>query len=1040
MRNDFIGLVLGGRYEIRELLGEGGLVQVFTAHDHTLDRRVVVKILLPRFRFTPGATDHLFRELCVIARLKHPHILIVYDQGIQTINGQTLVYLVMPLAGGGTLADRLKAKPLDADEAEPILKQVCDALDYAHREGVLHLDLKPSNILFDEQGNALIADFGLASLLQETSGIKVDTSDPIYTAPEQPLDGDTGPFSDVYTLGIILYQMLTGELPKRKLRGEGLFVRLGRPLPPGVRPVVKQAMHSDPQQRYRSAGALAEAFTAALYPLPSHLATLREALRQLGQYCEDNPAIVEQQMLTYAFEWAGLFTALGYGEPGKEELLEWESGSVVLYTLDHHVMAVIEFILPEQSVDEGLARLEQRYAAEPQPGVGALCNGRELWVYRHAERGLSPHPILHLSLKDAADADVQKAYEWLGRRKPKDQPCGALARRLLVLLVIVAPLLLLFTIGLVLVTWGKLPLRTLPTTTPTFSTPQHAISGDDLLSAVTPTPTFTPTPLPPTATPTFTLGPTSSPTPSPTPSPSSTPSSTPTPAPSPTSTPLPYLTVSEDRVNVYDGPGEGYGVLGQVHQGYRLRVLGCSKDRAWYQTDHLGWLGWIAVQATTANINCQNLPKVEEPPMPINHPPSIQEIQAASTSIEMWDSMRLTCWASDPNQDVLTYDWEASDGSIGGVGDSVIYYAPGSPGSQTIIVTVRDGHGGEAEHSILIQVVSAHPPPGMSEPVGAFGQAWREGQLHRTLGWAVGEEDEIYGAQQDFQHGTMFWRSDTDQIYALTDDGQWQDYVGTWQEGMDEYSCPGAGPYTPPTPKRGFGEIWCHQLGGLNAAIGLAETAEEGYYAYWQVFEHGFMWMGNDGKVYVFYEDKTWETPLNASPLALIIDGFESYDNDAALVEVYNVISYTPNVGELGLTSQPDVSSGNRGAAFYYQISGQDDNDYAGFQRTFDAQDWRGYSGLCVWIKREGGGMEMDLVIQFGEASGEVWRYRTDLSTFDVKDFCLLFNEDAFQWADWSAEENGRIDLDAVSYYGFFVGHGGQGSGWIYVDDIRLIQ
>jgi hypothetical protein len=489
-------------------------------------------------------------------------------------------------------------------------------------------------------------------------------------------------------------------------------------------------------------------------------------------------------MVVYVVEQAGLFTALGYGEPGEEELLKREQGSVVLYTPDDHEMAVIEFIPPGHSPDEGLERLEQRYVAEPQPDVGVLCNGKELWVYRRAETGLSPHPILHLNLKDVAVDEMKKVYEWLRRRKrelkakpSKDAPVS----KLLVSLVIA--LLLAITIGWILVRRGGLPLRMLFTVTPTRSTPQHAISGDGLSSPVTPTPTLTQPSAQAAATPTFTLRPTSSPTPSSTPSPLPTPSSMPTSTPSPTSTPLPYLAVSESETDVYNGPGEGYGVLGTVRQGDRLRIWGCSEDGTWYQVDYLGWPGWVAAQHVTANITCQNLPVIETPPPPINHPPTIQEIQTASTTIEVWDSMSITCQASDPDQDVLTYDWEASGGSIGGEGDSVVYYAPGDPGTQAITVTVRDGHGGEAERLIPVEVVLAHPPPGMSEPVGVFGQAWREGRLRWTLGWATSGENTVDAAQQLFEKGVMFWREDNLDIYVLLYDGNWEVRKDNWGGG-----------------------------------------------------------------------------------------------------------------------------------------------------------------------------------------------------------------------------------------------------------------
>jgi hypothetical protein len=107
-----------------------------------------------------------------------------------------------------------------------------------------------------------------------------------------------------------------------------------------------------------------------------------------------------------------------------------------------------------------------------------------------------------------------------------------------------------------------------------------------------------------------------------------------------------------------------------------------------------------------------------------------------------------------------------------------------------------------------------------------------------------------------------------------------------------------------------------------------------------------------------------------------------------------------------------------------------------GLERSFAAQDWRGYGALRLWVKSDRSGM--DLVIQFRETSGEVWRYRTNLSTFTTRDFRLPLTESTFQRADWSTYQNGRLDLNAIEYYGFFLGEGGTNAGTIFIDDIRL--
>jgi serine/threonine protein kinase len=376
---------------------------------------------------------------------------------------------------------------------------------------------------------------------------------------------------------------------------------------------------------------------------------------------------------------------------------------------------------------------------------------------------------------------------------------------------------------------------------------------------ISPSPTDTSAPEPLTATPSLT----------PTPTPESkallTPTSSPIPTftPSPTVTPTPYLTVNDEKLEVYTGPGKMYDILGQVQKGSRLPILGCSQDGRWWQVYYLGWYGWIPAQFVATDANPQALPVIETSPTPVNRPPNVEKIQPEPVTVEAWHAITVTCRASDLDNDELTFTWEVSDGFITGEGESVAYNAPEIIGTQTITVTVRDEHGSEVKHPTHVQVMPARPSPGTSEPVGVFGQIWHEhSETRRKLGWATGEENTTFGAEELFERGVMFWREDMMLIYVLAQGGKWQTYeAGKWQEGMDEYSCPEVAPRdTPPTPRRGIGKIWCEQLGGPEAEIGWATNDEEGYYAHWQNFEHGFMWGGHDGYIYVFYDDNTWQS------------------------------------------------------------------------------------------------------------------------------------------------------------------------------------
>jgi hypothetical protein len=373
----------------------------------------------------------------------------------------------------------------------------------------------------------------------------------------------------------------------------------------------------------------------------------------------------------------------------------------------------------------------------------------------------------------------------------------------------------------------------------TFRNPQCILTPT---STLTPTPTFTPTP---------TL------------------TSTPTPLPStpfPTPTLVPYLTVIDEQRNVHSGPGEMYDVLGQAHAGDRLAILGRSGDGRWWQVSYLGWRGWVPAKSVVADVDPLAIPTAETPIPPVNRTPEAR-ISVASTIIEAWGAMSVTCEAVDPDSDELTYTWETSDGFITGEGDAVTYNAPKVTGGQAITVTVRDEHGLEAKHSIQMHVVLAQPPSGTFEPYGIFGQIWREHlEPHRRLGWANEEERVTDGAHQFFERGVMFWRKDTDEICVIIADGNWQVYTDTWEEGMKECSCPDvAPPQAKYIPIRGFGKVWCEQLGASNAKIGWATTPEQAYEAHWQAFEHGFMCEGLDGIIYVLYEDGSWQSYSSAA-------------------------------------------------------------------------------------------------------------------------------------------------------------------------------
>ncbi len=201
-----------GRYEIKEELGRGGMATVYRALDPRFKRDVAVKVLPTQFTDEPVFRARFEREAQTIAALEHPGIVPVYDFGEE----ERQPYLVMRYMPGGSLADRLKQGPMPIHDITHIITRLASALDAVHSKGIIHRDLKPANVLFDQYGEAYLSDFGIARLQEGAATLTGDSiiGTPAYMSPEQARgDPDIDGRSDIYALGAILFQMLTGKLP-----------------------------------------------------------------------------------------------------------------------------------------------------------------------------------------------------------------------------------------------------------------------------------------------------------------------------------------------------------------------------------------------------------------------------------------------------------------------------------------------------------------------------------------------------------------------------------------------------------------------------------------------------------------------------------------------------------------------------------------------------------------------------------------------------------------------------------------------------------
>jgi serine/threonine protein kinase len=283
LNGNLIGKVLG-TYRLEALIGKGGMSAVFRAQQLQLARRVAVKVLSPDVMLDSDLQEEFLirfqREASLIARLEHLNIMPIYDYGKQG----GIVYLVMPYLAGGTLRDVLTQRgALPLQEALTYIEQAAAALDYAHAHGIIHRDLKPSNFLLHPDGRLVLADFGIARLMQgngNVRGMTLTSTDallgtPEYMAPEMIRGEQVDRRTDIYELGIVLYQMLSGTVP---FRGDPqlaiLMKHLQEPIPllhysnltvpPAVDAVIQKATAKNREDRYASAGALAQELKVAI--------------------------------------------------------------------------------------------------------------------------------------------------------------------------------------------------------------------------------------------------------------------------------------------------------------------------------------------------------------------------------------------------------------------------------------------------------------------------------------------------------------------------------------------------------------------------------------------------------------------------------------------------------------------------------------------------------------------------------------------------------------------------------------------------------
>ena len=380
--------VLPPRYACAERIGRGGMGDIYLAEDRQLGRQVAVKLLAERFASDESIRGRFTREALAAARLSgHPHIVTIFDVG--EWSGRP--FFVMEYFADGTLADRIRRGNVTPAQAFDWLEEAAGALDAAHREGIVHRDVKPANLLFDGRGELNVADFGIARILDQTTAAGMTAPGTIlgtsgYLSPEQANGEEATSASDIYALGVVAYELLTGERPFQRPSATAeavahihepvpLASARNRELPTEVDDVFQRALAKDPAERHATAGELVEDLRAGVAALDQDTGPIRvPATVMASEEPDDDEYDDYQEGPEYARprrSWLlpGVLAALmlGAGGVAAAALLTDGDGGGNAVTLTVPVTQRVEVTAQGRTITQATTVFETTVEEEPEP-------------------------------------------------------------------------------------------------------------------------------------------------------------------------------------------------------------------------------------------------------------------------------------------------------------------------------------------------------------------------------------------------------------------------------------------------------------------------------------------------------------------------------------------------------------------------------------------------------------------------------------------------------------------------------------------------